>query len=48
MKDGTLIKLPKDRLKKTLELLINFLDKNQKKPFYKIDLRQLNQIIINE
>ena len=48
MKDGTLIKLPKDRLKKTLELLINFLNKNQKKPFYKIDLRQLNQIIINE
>ena len=48
MKDGTLIKLPKDRLKKTLELLINFLNKNQKKSFYKIDLRQLNQIIINE
>ena len=47
-KNGLLIKLPKDNIKKSLELFINFLNENSKIKITEIDLRQLNQIIINE
>lgn len=47
-KNGLLIKLPKDNIKKSLELFINFLNKNSKIKITEIDLRQHNQIIINE
>ena len=45
---GLLIKLPKDDIKKSLELFINFLNKNPKIEVAEIDLRQHNQIIIND
>lgn len=44
---GLLIKLPKDNLERSLELLIIFLNKNIEKEINKIDLRQTNQIITN-
>ncbi len=44
---GLLIKLPRDNLKKSLELLINFLNQVEKQKINKIDLRQANQIITN-
>tara|TARA_Y100000389_G_scaffold37504_1_gene31825 strand:- start:1614 stop:2288 length:675 start_codon:yes stop_codon:yes gene_type:complete len=44
---GLLIKLPKNNLKESLKLSINILSKDDQKKIYKIDLRQLNQIIIN-
>ena len=44
---GLLIKLPKDDFKKSLDLLVNFLDSIRKDEINKIDLRQLNQIITN-
>ena len=44
---GILIKLPKKNLKRSLELSINILSKDYQKKINKIDLRQLNQIIIN-
>ena len=47
MRSGILIKLPSDRLKKSLELLLDFLNNNKEEKIYKIDLRQQNQIIIN-
>ena len=47
MRSGILIKLPSDRLKKSLELLLEFLNNNKEEKIYKIDLRQQNQIIIN-
>ncbi len=43
-----LIKLPKDRLKSSIELIVSFLNKNDTGKINKIDLRQNNQIIINE
>jgi len=46
--NGILIKLPKKELKKSLELLILFLTKTDLKNIKMIDLRQHNQIIINE
>ena len=45
---GILIRLPKGDIKKSLELFINFLNKNPKIKVSEIDLRQQNQIIINE
>ena len=45
--NGLLIKLPKDNLKRSLELLKIFLNKNIEKEINKIDLRQTNQIITN-
>ncbi len=45
--NGVLIKLPKEDIKKMLELLDSFLIKQKKKNIFKIDLRQKNQIIIN-
>ena len=47
-KDGLLIKLPNENLKNSLELFLIFLTKNNHKEIKKIDLRQHNQIIINE
>ena len=47
-KDGLLIKLPNENLKSSLELLLIFLIKNNHKEIKKIDLRQHNQIIVNE
>jgi cell division protein FtsQ len=44
---GLLIRLPKKNLKESLKLSINILFKDDKKKINKIDLRQLNQIIIN-
>lgn len=46
-KNGLLIKLPKNELKKTLELYLIFISENKKKKIDIIDLRQSNQIIIN-
>ena len=46
-KNGLLIKLPKNDLKKKFKLLIKFLSKNDQKKINKIDLRSINQIIIN-
>ena len=45
---GLLIKLPKDKLKRSLDLVVKILSKDEKKSFKMIDLRQYNQIIINE
>ena len=44
---GLLVKLPKDNFKSSLELILIFLSKNEIK-IKNIDLRQHNQIIINE
>ena len=44
---GLLIKLPKKDLIKSLKLVANFLEKNQRNNINKIDLRQYNQVIIN-
>ena len=46
-KDGLLIKLPKNEIKKSLELITRFLNENDINKIYKIDLRQNKQIIIN-
>jgi cell division protein FtsQ len=46
-KNGLLVKLPKNDLKKSLELFLNFLAKEDFKKIKKIDLRQHNQIITN-
>ena len=45
--NGLLIKLPKYNLKKSLELLMIFLNENIEEEINKIDLRQSNQIITN-
>lgn len=46
-KNGILIKLPKNEVKRSLEVLIKFLKMTQKKKISEIDLRQNNQIVIN-
>ena len=46
-KNGLIIKLPKDNLKRTLELYLIFISENEGKKINTIDLRQSNQIIIN-
>tara|TARA_B100001063_G_scaffold244526_1_gene277494 strand:+ start:3525 stop:4196 length:672 start_codon:yes stop_codon:yes gene_type:complete len=46
-KNGLVIKLPKDNLKRTLELYLIFISENKEKKINTIDLRQTNQIIIN-
>ena len=45
--NGFLIKLQKDNLKRSLELLTIFLNENTEEEINKIDLRQSNQIITN-
>jgi len=47
LNNGILIKLPKERLRNSFELIKSFLNKNDTKRIKKIDLRQYNQIIIN-
>ena len=47
IESGPLIKLPKENIQKSLELSQKILDKNDKK-IKIIDLRQYNQVIINE
>ena len=47
-KSGLLIKLPKDNIDKALELVLEILRKDPTNELNKIDLRQQNQIIINE
>ena len=47
-KSGFLIKLPKKNIKNSIEIMIRILSDNQTKKIKVIDLRQLNQIIINE
>lgn len=46
-KNGLLIKLPKERIKESLDLMIVFFAQNKKQNIRQIDLRQHNQIIIN-
>ena len=46
--EGLLIKLPKNRVEKSIKLLIDFLDQNKEKKLNSVDLRQYNQIVINE
>ncbi len=46
--NGLLIKLPKKEFKKSLQLLIDVLAENKDFKINTIDLRQLNQIVINE
>ena len=45
---GLLIKLPIKNIEKSLMMVSDFLDNNSEKKIYKIDLRQKNQVIINE
>ncbi len=45
--NGLLIKLPKYKMKESLELLVLFLNQNKKKKIKELDLRQNNQIILN-
>ena len=45
--NGLIIKLPKDKVYLSLNILINFLEQNSEKKIKEIDLRQDNQIIIN-
>jgi cell division protein FtsQ len=47
-KSGLLMKLPKDNVDKALELIVEILRKDSKNKISKIDLRQQNQIIIDE
>ncbi len=46
--EGLIVKLPKDNLKISLNFLVNLLSQDYKKKIKNIDLRQYNQIIINE
>ena len=46
-KNGILIKLPRDDLKKNIDLSIKLLSEDNEKKIKEIDLRQKNQIIIN-
>ena len=47
MHSGILIKLPRKEIKRSLEISIKIINENQFKKMNKIDLRQLNQIIID-
>ena len=48
MKKGLLIKLPKNEIQNSLKLAISFLSNSLKNDISIIDLRQHNQIIVNE
>ena len=48
LKNGLLIKLPKDNLRGSLRLFFNILNIYDEKEITLVDLRQQNQIIINE
>lgn len=47
LNDGLLIKLPRENLKKNLEFLMSFLEKDNGNKIDKIDLRQHNQVVVN-
>ncbi len=47
-KNGIIINLPKENLGMSFEILLNILSKNEFKKFKKIDLRQNNQVILND
>ena len=47
-KNGIVIKLPKERIKHSLQVFVDILSKNQLISINNVDLRQHNQIIINE
>ena len=46
--DGLIIKLPQNEIKDSLQIFLNFYAQIESKEIYEIDLRQKNQIIINE
>ena len=46
--DGLIIKLPQNEIKDSLQNFLNFYAQIENKEIYEIDLRQKNQIIINE
>ncbi len=48
MKSGILIKLPKDRLKETIELSLDILKREKSDNLKILDLRQNGLVIINE
>lgn len=45
--NGLLIKLPKNKIKKSLSIIDNIINEYKDYKIYKIDLRQNNQVIIN-
>ena len=47
-KNGIVIKLPKERIKHSLQVFVDILSKDQPISINNVDLRQHNQIIINE
>ena len=46
-KNGLLIKLPKQDIERSFEIILNFLEQDDKKLIETIDLRQENQVILN-
>ena len=47
-KNGIVIKLPKEKIKNSLQVFVDILSKDQQISINNVDLRQHNQIIINE
>ena len=47
-KSGLLIKLPRDEIKKSLNLFVSFNAQIENKKYNNFDLRQINQIIVDE
>ena len=48
LNNGILIKLPKNNIKKSLIIVNDILNNDKQNKIYEIDLRQYNQVIINE
>ena len=46
-KDGLLIKLPKKKIDESLKVLLKIINNNELNNFKEIDLRQINQVILN-
>ena len=46
-KSGLIIKLPKENIKKSLNLVVNFINQKSEIEMSVIDIRQNNQIIVN-
>ena len=46
-KDGLLIKLPKKKIDESLKVLLKIINNNKLNNFKKINLRQINQVILN-
>ena len=47
MNNGILIRLPKDKIKDSLQIVTDILSKDQQKLINYVDLRQHNQVVIN-